>query len=155
MSADWVEIREAYTREYSSYRDLAKNIEDVIRTELASVGLHASVEGRPKDPLSLVLKAFRKRAENPQKYGADPLSAIGDKAGVRVIVDHLGARATVGLAIETRFEIISFEDTAERYKPNELGYLGQHYEVRFRDGDLPDEGHYLEGLQCEIQVHTR
>ena len=154
MTLDWAGIRGAYNKEYPTYKDLAERVATVVRRELEVGHVHCHVEGRPKEALSLVLKALRKRSEQPEKY-ADPLSAIGDKAGVRVIVDDLDAREVVRMTLDTCLEVLSFEDTAERYKPNELGYLGHHYQVRLLDADLSADESYLPGLECEVQVHTR
>ena len=103
-----------------------------------------------EEALNLVLKALRKQTEQPEKY-ADPLDAIGDKAGVRVIVDDLDAREVVHKTLDACLEVLSFEDTAERYRPNELGYLGQHYQVRLLDSDLSTDESYLRGLNARCR----
>jgi len=154
MTLDWAAIRDSYNKEYPAYKDLAEKVAGVVRRELEAAHLHCHVEGRPKEALSLVVKAFRKHSEQPDKY-ADPLAAIGDKAGVRVIVDDLDAREVVHRTLDSCLAVLSFEDTAERYQPHELGYLGQHYQVRLLDTDLSAEESYLRGLECEVQVHTR
>jgi ppGpp synthetase/RelA/SpoT-type nucleotidyltranferase len=111
------------------------------------------VTGRTKDVSSFQRKAIRKQAENPEKY-ADPLTAMGDKAGVRVVVDSLKRRSEVVGIAERVFDVGPIEDTSTRYRPNELGYLGLHMQARLRDTDLGTDDQALRSLEFELQIHT-
>ncbi len=154
MSLDIKALREAYVLQYASYKDLVVRIRELLAGDLHSSRLTAALDGRAKDPASFLQKAIRKHAEKPVEY-ADPLSAITDKAGVRVIVNHLSDAQEAGSVIQARFEVLDIEDTRDRYKPHELGYLGVHFQVRLRDIDLGSDDLHLRGLECEIQVHTK
>jgi len=154
MTLDIKGLREGYVQQYAAYKELVTRVHDLLTADLHAARLVASVEGRAKDPASFIQKAIRKHAEKPAEY-ADPLTAISDKAGVRVVVNHLSDATQAGIVIEQRFEVLEIEDTRTRYKPHELGYLGVHYQVRLRDTDLDTSDLHLRGLQCEIQVHTK
>jgi ppGpp synthetase/RelA/SpoT-type nucleotidyltranferase len=140
-------LRATYSAEYPAYEALAKAVAEDIGTELQRRGIWASVEPpRAKAIPNTIRKVLKKLA----KDGGDPeeiLAAITDKAGVRVLVPHLGARRQVHHAIEAIFEVVKFEDMVERYGTDRLGYLGYHYEICRRDDPAR--------LVCEVQLHTR
>ena len=91
---------------------------------------------------------LRKAILNPS---AGPPEGMSDRAGVRVVIPELDFAPIVRSAIEARFEVIKRDDKMAKLGADRLGYLGEHFDVRFRaDGSPP----MLAGLVCEIQVRT-
>jgi ppGpp synthetase/RelA/SpoT-type nucleotidyltranferase len=153
MTLDIPSLKNEYINQYPIYNELVEKIKQILSGALHAQQIQASVDGRAKELPNLLKKAIRKHAEKPDQY-ADALREITDKAGVRIIVDHLGDAERVRQIICEGFEVLDFEDMKNRYKPNELGYLGLHLQVRLLDDQVePDELH-LRGRECEIQVHT-
>lgn len=154
MTLDLKGLRDGYKQRYPAYRRLVEVarplLGDATRTLKDRI-----VDGRAKPPSNFVRKAIRKHLKDPVDY-ADPLTRIGDGAGLRVIVSHLDdAERCVGIISEL-FEVIDEpERTADRYEPHELGYLGIHIQCRLRAQQLPPEETYLGDLEMEIQVQTK
>ena len=154
MTLDVRAVADGYRAEYETYRSLVEKARSKLASALNEQRVSGSVDGRPKSVASFVRKAIRKQREDPVKY-ADPLTAISDKAGLRVVVAHLDdAVLAKDIALEI-FDALEIENTATRLKPNELGYLGWHIQARFKPGDLTAEELQFDGLEFEVQVHTQ
>ena len=69
------------------------------------------------------------------RNGQHTYDSLGDKAGVRVIVRYR-REIDVVLGIAGRlFDLSDVENTADRLKPDTVGYLSVHAAIRFRVGD--------------------
>jgi putative GTP pyrophosphokinase len=153
VTLDLAAVREGYKQKYPAYRRLVEVAKPLL--EVATKPLKDSVvDGRAKRPSNFVLKAIRKHLERPDEY-ADPLARINDGAGLRIIVGHLDDAERAVVIVGGVFDVIgSPERTADRYAPNELGYLGIHIQSRLKTSDLPLEETYLGDLDFEIQIQT-
>src|SRR5690606_19531847 len=103
---------------------------------------------RAKDVPNFVRKALRKGYP-------DPWESIRDKAGVRVLVPYHDLTSRVSEVIRETFTVTHEEDKRLDLAPDQLGYLGIHFEVVVPDAVLGGSHADLSGLICEIQVHTR
>lgn len=152
---DAAAILAEYRPVLESYRALGTRVADVLREAAEQRNIAAEISSRPKDPAHLVLKAVRKQREGSDKYVRDPVGAMPDKAGVRVIVPFLDdVDAVCDMAREV-LDPIDIENMRDRLQPHELGYLGVHIQARLRDEALGADLRHLAGLECEIQVHTK
>lgn len=154
MSLDLAAIREGYKTKYPAYRRLVEVAKPILA--VAAKPLKDSVvDGRAKPPSNFVRKAIRKHLEKPEEY-ADPLARINDSAGLRIIVTHLDDAERAVAIVASTFDMVGEpEHTADRYKPNELGYLGIHIQARLRPAQLPQEETYLGDLDFEVQIQTK
>jgi len=141
-------LRNAYLAERARYEKLASYVCQVLTTKVHAAGVPAQVSGRAKDVPNLLRKAIKKGY-------SDPLREITDKAGVRVIVNHLHQVETVTALAQDVFQVDEYDNKVAGYEPDQLGYLGVHLLVRPK-GDLLDASNQdLSELTCEIQIHTR
>lgn len=155
MTFDLDALRSGYRDEYPIYRDLVAKAEVVIIPFLREVGVEPHVDGRAKEVPNFVLKAISKHSQRPEDY-PDPLRDIKDKAGIRILVAALDEVALAVDAAQRAFDLVEpFEDTAQRYEPSTLGYLGHHGQARIRVHDLTAQDDHLRGREFEIQIHTR
>lgn len=144
-----------YRTRYATFKELAERVARDLEAALTRLPFKVVIDHRAKAPSHVVLKVERKLRENPEKYAEDPLGAMGDLAGVRVVAPYLsGVQSTLAVAREV-FDVIEVEDIRARYKPHELGYLGLHAQVRLRESSIGANDRHLSGLQCEIQIHTK
>jgi ppGpp synthetase/RelA/SpoT-type nucleotidyltranferase len=149
VAVDYAQVHDEYLEQQPDYKELAGLIGQELERKLAALGLEVHVLWREKTVLSFVKKALRKRYENP-------LEAIGDKAGVRVIVHYLDdvplVEQVVGEICQTR----SRDSKLDALDYDKLGYLGVHVEVQpkpelAKQSDNPRVGE----LWAELQIHTK
>jgi ppGpp synthetase/RelA/SpoT-type nucleotidyltranferase len=154
MTLDLAAIREGYKQRYPAYRRLVE-VATPLLTDATRPLKDRIVDGRAKPPSNFVRKAIRKHLEKPEEY-ANPLDRIGDGAGLRVIVAHLDDAENAAAIVSSLFDQIGpTEYTADRYKPNELGYLGIHMQARLKALQLPPEETYLAQFEFEVQIQTK
>lgn len=173
MTDDAGDLLDRYRAVHPTYEALADWCAELVKSRLDPAPYDFFVKGRAKDPAGFVLKALKKhRAESAERARmlataataeerdevaaaplrwADPIAAMSDKAGVRVIVSDL---ESVGLAASTigaieQLEIIDDDDKSGKLAPRELGYLGRHLQAKVADGAE------FGGLEVEIQLHTK
>ncbi|HMJ76481.1 MAG TPA: hypothetical protein VK507_10940, partial [Iamia sp.] len=108
MTTDPVSLLTQYRAQYSTYKELVERVKSELSSALSDLGIKA-IDGRAKDPAHFVLKALKKQQEKPEEY-ADPLSAMPDKAGVRVIVNHLDDVQECLSRIRRCFVVIDVDD---------------------------------------------
>jgi ppGpp synthetase/RelA/SpoT-type nucleotidyltranferase len=148
-AADFEQLSDRYAAERSSYESLAEQLAGALEERLRAHGLQPVVVWRAKTVQSFVKKALRKGY-------ADPMTEIGDKAGVRVIVDFEADIDVVREVAEELCTIVASEAKRDAMAYNELGYLGLHLQVRARrDAIAAADREELLALTAEIQVHTR
>jgi ppGpp synthetase/RelA/SpoT-type nucleotidyltranferase len=147
--ADFEQLSDLYAGERPRYENLAKQLAGGLDEHLRARGIQPVVLWRAKTVQSFVKKALRKAY-------ADPMTEIGDKAGVRVIVDFEADIEVVRDVAEELCTIVASEAKRDAMAYNELGYLGLHLQVRLReDTVIADDHAELLPLEAEIQVHTR
>ncbi len=148
-AADFEQLSDRYAAERPSYESVAKQLAEVLEERLRARGLQPVVVWRAKTVQSFVKKALRKGYR-------DPMTEIGDKAGVRVIVDFEADIGVVREVAEELCTIVASEAKRDAMAYNELGYLGLHLQVRPRaDTIAAADRDDLLPLSAEIQVHTR
>jgi ppGpp synthetase/RelA/SpoT-type nucleotidyltranferase len=130
------------------YKRLADILEQMLKLEARRAGVRCVVTARAKDPGSYLKKVVRKGYH-------DPLTEMKDKAGARVIVDHLGDSETMRSALDKLLVVEETVESHERLKPNELGYLGTNVVGHVRQELLGESDAELRVLPCEVQIHTR
>ncbi|MFY9586753.1 MAG: RelA/SpoT domain-containing protein [Actinomycetota bacterium] len=140
------ELRVRYIEEQPRYKQLAEEVRARLESETRAEGLNVRVEHRAKDVPSLVKKALA----HGKSY-----QDIVDKAGVRVIYHYAWQGQRIEEIIDSAFVVLKREDKAADRPPDQLGYLGVHYDVRFKDGDKSASKIELDRPTCEIQLHTR
>lgn len=145
-----------YARIRPTYEALATAIREILKHALSEAKVH-SIEARAK-----AITSFGEKAATPDEEQADkpkyrdPIDAITDKAGVRVIVFFPRTLVEVEEAIRHQFAVIEKVDhTAQAIAQQRLGYLSVHYIVELRPDrlNLP-EYRSLRGHCAEIQVRT-
>jgi len=151
---DW---RVRFRSDLARYEKLAKAVEQILSETVRGLGIAAEVSARAKEEPNFLRKALKKQAQDPVTH-ADPFKSIHDRAGARVVVPYRSATTMVRNLLEaddSPFNVMEVEDTRERYAPNELGYLGVHYLVGLKASGLDNSTLDLDGLVCEIQLHTK
>jgi ppGpp synthetase/RelA/SpoT-type nucleotidyltranferase len=139
------DLRRRYLAERSGYEVLAKAVRNRLEAEARFRGLLVRFDHRVKDVPSLVKKAL--------VYDLS-YQDIPDKAGVRVIYRYAWEGVALEETIAAVFVVLKREDMAGGLEPDQLGYLGVHFDVRFRDDDEGAPDVKLDQPDCEIQVHT-
>lgn len=147
MWVDIPELEQSFKRDQERYVRLAKVAKELLSEATRKTGIRCEVSSRAKDLESFVKKAFRKQY-------ADPMRQIRDRAGVRIIVTYEHQVALVAKLIREIFEVVAEEDKHETLSADKLGYLGHHLDVQLLPGSTQG-AQELEGLPCEIQVHTK
>lgn len=138
---DFADVSESYAHVRPGYEALARSLGDTLRERLAQSGIPAIVVWRAKDVLSFTKKALRKGYQKP-------MAEIGDKAGVRVIVDFEADVQPTRALIQDLGEVLSEESKLDAMAYHELGYLGVHLQLRV-------SGAPANACEAEVQIHTR
>jgi ppGpp synthetase/RelA/SpoT-type nucleotidyltranferase len=142
--SDLSDARARWLSEEPKYDKLLKRVVAILKEKLRSEGIiPVVVSGRAKGLPNLLKKILKKG------YGYDEIT---DKAGARVVVRFRHEVEPVRTLVETGFEILNKEDKSEALGYNKVGYSGVHYDVRLKKSELRKSD--VQGLQCEIQVHT-
>jgi len=149
MTFDQQAVRHQYVAQRPSYIRLAEHVCGLLEAETRARGIQCSLQARAKE-----VDSFLKKALRPSKQYDSPLDQITDKAGVRAIAIYPLDVALIWDAISKLFVIDNVDDKSEELAFDQLGYRGIHFEVRLRSGTSSDEDAGLEGLVCEIQLHT-
>lgn len=143
MAQDIRALFNSYAPNIRRYEVLAAEVAGRLTTLTHKAGLRPAVTHRAKDIRSLINKCLL--------YGG-PVDRVPDKAGVKVVLRYFSEVQTVNALIAQSFVAISPPDEkAANYKPNELGYLGTHHQVKLPADRCPDD---LLDLECEVIVHT-
>lgn len=143
------DLRAAYADVYPDFQRLAGCSYELLRDRLDKAGLRSiEVSSRAKEPESFVKKALRKGY-------ADPMRAIGDKAGARLVLPFARDRDRVLAVCDEVLELSDPEDKVELLGADRMGYLGRHYSARVRSQVLDPGDKDLAGLSLELQVHTK
>jgi ppGpp synthetase/RelA/SpoT-type nucleotidyltranferase len=149
VAGSYQAVRDTFVSERPLYQELAEALESLLREGLRSRAVPAKLDHRAKDVDSYVKKYLR----NPKYQTGERI--IQDKAGVRVVIPYESDASAVESAIQAICFIDDREIKLEDLGPDRLGYLGVHYIVRMRQGQLDGSREkVLRDLQAEIQVHS-
>lgn len=150
----YAELASAYEAERPRFEALAERIKAALERDLGLAGIYCEITSRAKEVASFVKKALR------EGY-ADPLSEIGDKAGVRVIVPYLEDVRRVESVVRAICSVEDREEKLDALAYDQLGYLGVHLELLPKPAllegrtDLGPDSPDLEGLLAELQIHSK
>jgi ppGpp synthetase/RelA/SpoT-type nucleotidyltranferase len=143
------DLRSEYIAVYPTYERLAVRLGNLLRTRLDAAGLRiVEVSARAKEPDSFVKKALRKGYANP-------MQAIGDKAGARLILPFARDRERVVETCEEVLELSDPDDKRDVLGSERIGYLGLHYSAQLRPPAVSECEADLAGLTAELQIHTK
>jgi ppGpp synthetase/RelA/SpoT-type nucleotidyltranferase len=140
------DARKTWIRDQPRFKQLGIELVEALKNEIRREGIWAEVESRPKEIDSLIRKLIRKPEHT--------YDSLGDKVGVRVIVRY---KDEVGLVLRTAgrlFELSNVENTADRLKPDAVGYLSVHAAVRFWARDAKASEYPPDRFSAELQVRT-
>jgi len=147
MSVSLSDIKKRFIDERPMYDSFVHRLKEditlVLRKDLGSLFL---VEGRAKDPDSLIKKIVRKGGIEKCEY-----EKIRDKAGLRIVVNKRDEISTVVSILEKNFEIEGdIEWKEEGLKDNQFCYCAVHCHLSSRNfKELQSDN-----LECEVQIRT-
>jgi ppGpp synthetase/RelA/SpoT-type nucleotidyltranferase len=134
---------------YPAYRRLAQDMAALVRRRLDEHGHHlVEVSHRAKDVDSFGKKAIRKGY-------VDPLTEIGDKAGVRVVLPFVRDKPEIERILAKTLILSGRDDKRLALGADRVGYLGLHFQAEIPAGELANDEQDLVGLQAELQLHTK
>lgn len=156
MNSPLDDARVRFIAELPEWDAHASAVQAALDGALSQAGIHVRSEARAKTVSSFVKKVLRKQY-------SDPWSQVGDKAGVRLTVSHIGALDSSVATIEQAAAragatIIEVDDRREPeiQDVQRLEYLGVHIDL-----DWPvsaDTGRFLSdppaNMRVEVQVRT-
>lgn len=148
MAAEYAAVYAAFEEQRPHYEQLAELIGTSVRDRLKANGMEPIVLWRAKETMSFVKKALRKGY-------ADPITQIGDKAGVRVIVHYLDDVQAVEQTIAEVCHVHTREHKLDAMAYDQLGYLGMHLEVQPRPELAAKTSAPVANLRAELQIHTK
>jgi len=143
---DLARLAQEYDAEIPRYRRLEALLVPGVTARLLEAGIAPTVSHRVKDYASLARKAIK-------KSWPDAMHRSPDLLGVRIIVPFTRLKDAVVDALKSSFTLTGDDNKVTKYGATALGYLGRHLQISYPDGHAPERA--LEGLQAELQLHTR
>lgn len=143
---DLEEVRKLWVQEKPKFERLGSEFAQELKDEIRREGIWAEVRSRTKEIDSLIRKLIRKPEHS--------YDSIGDKAGVRVIVRYKDEISLILEIADRIFELSNVENTADRLKPDVVGYLSIHGAIRFRPRDAKASEYPPGRFSAELQVRT-
>lgn len=143
----WTELWAAYEAERPIYERLAGHVGRMLARALEETGIPTTVTARAKETESFVTKALLKGYD-------DPMSEIGDKAGVRVTVVYSEDVPEVEATVRGLMPVINSEQKLDALAYNQAGYLGVHLDTVLRAEDAQAVDPSFVGRRVEIQIRT-
>lgn len=108
-------------------------------------------------PIEARVKTWESIEEKCERNALEPssLGELGDVAGLRLLVLFRRDLENVRRMLDENFDILHFEDTADRLGEDQFGYGSMHFGVRPKKAwlELPTL-RPLQGLEAEIQLRT-
>lgn len=142
---DLDDLRQQFLREHPRLESLCAESTQLLKAELRVRRLAAvEVDARIKDVASFIKKAMRK------SYN-DPWTEIRDKVGIRLTAVYADSIRDLEQLIRDVFVVHHYEDKRSSLQPQELDYLGSHFEVSLPPGTINAD---VEELILEIQIHS-
>ena len=143
---DLEEARKRWISERPLYEQLGAALKAEMEKGIRHDGIWADVSSRAKETDSLIRKLIKKTDHT--------YDSIGDKAGVRVIVRYKDEIEPILKLAGQIFEFSDLENTADRLKPDVVGYLSVHGTICFRSGD-PNATIFPPSIyRAELQIRT-
>lgn len=148
VAADFTQVTDLYVNSRPAYHALAEQFAQRLQVRLDEIGVSAIVHSRAKTVLSFAKKALRKGYANP-------MTEVGDLAGVRIVVDFEVDIPAAEEAVRHLGSVIARESKADAMAYNQLGYLGVHLELTPNPGIIEIPGYQPDSMKVEVQIHTR
>jgi ppGpp synthetase/RelA/SpoT-type nucleotidyltranferase len=147
---DLEKLKDEYLSRKDLYEKIGKQMCQRLESSIKNLGIAYSIKLRVKDVNSFVKKSIKKKCE-------DPFVEITDQIGIRIITTYQDEIKKIDKVIIQEFNNRKREDKLQSLEPNQLGYLGIHFEVPVYEslqelGEL--ENDLYNGVMCEIQLHT-
>lgn len=143
---DLEQARKRWIAEQPQYEKLGIELAYILKREVRSEGIWAEVTSRAKEMDSLIRKLIRKPEHT--------YDSLGDKVGVRVAVRYKDEVDPVLRIAERVFDLLNVENTADRLRPDTVGYLSVHAAIRFRADDSRAAQFPPGRFNAELQVRT-
>jgi len=140
------DVRKRWIQERPRFEKLGIELAETLKKEIRREGIWAEVDSRAKEIESLIRKLIRKPGHTYE--------TLGDKVGVRVIVRYKDEIDLVLTIARRVFDLSEVENTADRLKPDRVGYLSVHAAIRFNSGNAKASEYPLENFSAELQVRT-
>jgi ppGpp synthetase/RelA/SpoT-type nucleotidyltranferase len=141
------EYRELFPVATQAANELYQKIS--FRLDFSEIVLAFPIESRVKTWASIEDKLRR------LKLRIQSLRELNDLVGLRLVTLFRKDALKICKVVEGNFEIIKGENTAERLKPDQFGYVSFHYVIRLAGKTLqPDESVERPDLRAEVQVRT-
>ncbi|MEU8607137.1 hypothetical protein AB0C29_03930 [Actinoplanes sp. NPDC048791] len=143
------EAKARYVQERPVFEKLAEGVAQRIRELAIEARIDCTVSHRAKDVWSFVKKAIEKKVD-------DPWDQLHDKAGVRVVVRHVGELVIAEKIIRENFDVTwsSLDEPAEDDDEDRLRYPRLHFQARPIPSSDPEAPPLFKGYSCEIQLRT-
>src|SRR5258707_9442292 len=116
------ELRDQYLTVRTAFGELATFIAGELEGDLRRQGLRCTITTRTKDVASVLRKQLLRGYE-------DPINEMTDLAGVRIVIPFSDWVSTIQQSVAGRCEILKVDEKVQTLEPNQLGYLGVHYDV--------------------------
>ena len=146
-------VVQKYREIFPSYETYAKRLETLLVELLQVEGVRVHfIESRAKTP-----ESFKEKISRPGKAYDDPLRQLPDLVGVRDVLYYKDDIVKVGNLVRHEFEVLEevHSHQAERYSPDQFGYLSTHYVVRLNNARASlSEWRAVASFKAEIQVRT-
>lgn len=143
---DLEDARRRWLEERAQYEQFCQTIVDRLRLALRREGIWADVSGRAKDVDSLIRKLIKK-----PKYAYE---TIGDKSGVRIIVRYKDEVSLILAIVHRLFDCSDIDEKVDALKPDQVGYLSTHVEIRLRAADASASKFPPAAFVAELQIRT-
>lgn len=141
---DLDDLRRRFLDDYPRFARLRDDVDSRLRAELQRRGLvGVEVDARVKDVASFVKKALRKPYDNPW-------DDIRDKVGMRLTAMYAASIPELDEMVRGLFAVHHYENKRVALQPNQLDYLGSHFEVSLPGGSSDE----LADIVFEVQVHS-
>jgi len=144
------ELEREYSKRVPEYRRLIKEVKFILHEALtkSEVSFVDSVQVRIKKFKDFYEKVVRKGV------GENAFAATGDVAGLRMIRLYRSDLPRIGSLIWRSFKVVKEDRKSVRARPNEFGYVSDHYIVKLLPEYRGPRYDDISQLQCEIQVRT-
>jgi ppGpp synthetase/RelA/SpoT-type nucleotidyltranferase len=143
------EIIIQYTKLYPEYRQLGKELQNLIESLLreANVGF-INVTQRAKEINSFQAKMVRKNYRNP-------LRQMMDLCAIRIICGFPKDLKKVEEVLGKNFKITAHKNKERNISPYKFWYRSHHYKIRLSNGQIYRKNYkLLKNFTAEIQVRT-
>lgn len=143
------DLQKSYLERQKSHQLFCNLVETKITNAIQEIKPKPEIKSRIKTSESFIFKAI---ANNCQQ----PLTEIKDQIGLRIIVAYEENIRQVDEIIQKEFGPCTREDKVHSLDPNQLGYLGIHYNDIKLSATKAEEKQYSDYSEsvCEIQLRT-